>query len=800
MNHLSGATTSRHRPRHRATRLAGGTLGALVLLAGVGTTAAAPAQAVEYPATFLDTASTVWSYSDDASDPSAGAGDRLGWTQQAFDDSAWKTGSGSFGAKNGKATGIGPYTANTLLNQYIDGSAAPDVPTYHFRSDFELSDEQLAGLDSLQGSIVYDDAVQIFVNGTKVAGFVDEQVEAAPEASRNQMYAGASAGDPASSTFSVPASALVAGENTVAIALYQDRATSSDIYLDLASLAPVAADEPVSISDLVLTVGSDESERGISWYTDRDVAQAAQIAPASAMTGETFPAAAATIVPGVGAGTTSGEFNRFATVTGLAEDTAYVYRVGSDENGWSATSTFTTRSFSGDYDFLFVGDPQIGASGDVASDQAGWTDTLNVAQATYPDAEMLFSAGDQVERAGNEDHYQAFLAPEQLRTLPLVPVNGNHDVGSKAYEQHYNVPNLDASAGAATSGTSSGGDYWFSYKDVLFMVINSNSSDYASHAAFLEQVVAEQGASAKWKVLAFHHSIYSVAAHTNDTQITDMRAALPSIISDLGVDLVLQGHDHSYTRSYLIKDGELANPDETAAQGTVTAGEGEVLYVTANSASGSKYYDVKAPDAWFASVINQEYTRNYSNIAVTDDSITITTLRSEANDAARGPVNSIVDEVTLQREDTLAPELVLPDTETTVEQGTAFDARAGVTATDVRDGDLTAAITVDGTVDTATPGTYALTYSVSDAAGNTATANRSVTVTAVVEPGTPGGGTDGGTGSGGPAPVASGSDPLANTGAEIGGIVAIAVMLLLGGALVLVQRRSRSRREGRTEA
>lgn len=795
MNDIIGATDTRHRSRHRATRLAGGTLGALVLLVGVGTTAAAPAQAASYPDTFLDTASTVWSYSDDASDPAAGSADRLVWTQGGFDDSAWKTANGSFGAKNGRATGIGPYTAKTLLNQYIDGSAAPDVPTYHFRSDFELTGEQLDGLDSLQGSIVYDDAVQVFVNGTKVAGFVDEQVEAAPEASRNQMYAGASNGDPLTSTFTVPASALVAGENTVAVALYQDRATSSDIYFDLTSLAPVAADEPVSISDVVLTIGADESERGITWYSDRDVAQVAQVAPASAMTGDAFPEASAVNVPGVGGVTTSGEFNRFATITGLAESTGYVYRVGSDDNGWSEVSAFTTKSFSGDYDFLFVGDPQIGASGNVANDQAGWADTLDVAQAAYPDAELLFSAGDQVERAGNEDHYNAFLAPEQLRTMPLVPVNGNHDVGSKAYEQHYNVPNLDPTAGAATSGTSSGGDYWFSYKDVLFMVINSNSSDYDSHAAFLEQVVAEQGASAKWKVLAFHHSIYSVAAHTNDTQIVDMRAKLPSIISDLGVDLVLQGHDHSYTRSYLIKDGELANPDETAAQGTVTAGPGEVLYVTANSASGSKYYDVKAPDAWFASVINQEYTRNYSNIRVTDDSITITTLRSEANSAARAAVNSVVDEVTLQREDTVAPQLVLPETETTVEQGAAFDALAGVTATDTRDGDLTAAITVSGSVDTMTPGTYALSYAVSDAAGNTATASRSVTVTAApAVPGTPGAGS--GTGPGSPTPVASGSDPLANTGAEISGIVAIAFMLLLGGALTLLQRRALARREG----
>ncbi len=54
---------------------------------------------------------------------------------------------------------------------------------------------------------------------------------------------------------------------------------------------------------------------------------------------------------------------------------------------WSQTSAFSTQSFDGDYDFLFFGDPQIGSSGDVAKDQAGWQDTMNVAVNTTPKAE-----------------------------------------------------------------------------------------------------------------------------------------------------------------------------------------------------------------------------------------------------------------------------------------------------------------------------------------------------------------------------------------------------------------------------
>ena len=57
----------------------------------------------------------------------------------------------------------------------------------------------------------------------------------------------------------------------------------------------------------------------------------------------------------------------------------------------------------------------------------------------------------------------------------------------------------------------------------------------------------------------------------------------------------------------------------------------------------------------------------------------------------------------------------------------------GATATDDRDGDLTSAIVVTGTVDTATAGTYPLTYDVTDAAGNAAaTVTRTITVEAIV--------------------------------------------------------------------
>ncbi|WP_248959706.1 purple acid phosphatase family protein [Sphaerisporangium perillae] len=399
---------------------------------------------------------------------------------------------------------------------------------------------------------------------------------------------------------------------------------------------------------IILGVGATESQRVVSWYSSVGTAQVVQITPTSKLVKGQFDKHAVSFPATVAANSVNGGYNAHATIDGLKKNTSYSYRVGTEGN-WSPTYSFKTQDFKGNFDFLFFGDPQIGSSGDVAKDGAGWADTLNVSLAANPKAELLVSGGDQVETANTETQWNAFLASDKLRQYPWAATIGNHDVGGKAYEQHFWTPNTDRSApfynGDAT--IRSGGDYWYIYKGVLFIDLNSNAyatGADAAHISYITNVVKAHGNDAKYTVLVYHHSIYSPADHANDTDNKQRRQDFPTAFSNLGVDLVLQGHDHSYSRSYVIKNGQKANKSEQPGAAQVAQGPGGVIYVTANSASGSKYYDLTAPDTtqdpnygpdplnpnshWANSVENQEHVRTYVKVQVRDNKLVVENIRS----------------------------------------------------------------------------------------------------------------------------------------------------------------------------
>ncbi|WP_157417092.1 purple acid phosphatase family protein [Nocardioides sp. Iso805N] len=452
------------------------------------------------------------------------------------------------------------------------------------------------------------------------------------------------------------------------------------------------ADGTPAFSGLVLGVGDDETSRTLDWYSSTSPAggEVVELATKADFSDEVNVAAtlAANITTDSATALALTNFNGKATLSGLKADTTYYYRVAQKgSTSHSSAYSFTTGAFgNGNFQFLFFGDPQIGASGDPAADGNGWQYTLDQSKIQSPKAELYVSGGDQVDAANNETQWDNFLRPDELRSIPWAATIGNHDNGGIAYDQHFALPDTkrndanlyDTNTNAPSATAHPGGDYWFKYKGVLFIDLNSNAYSSANgsdpaHVQFVTDTITNHKGDAKHVVLVYHHSIYSPADHANDSDNQQRRTDFTKAFSDLGVDLVLQGHDHSYSRSYAIKgstaspSGAKADANEKPGQTTVVEGPGGVIYVTANTASGSKYYDLTAPDSskagygadtkvggdetlnldgtvshlrhWANSVENQEHVQTYIEVTVNDKGLQVKNVR--ANDGS-GP-NAAID-------------------------------------------------------------------------------------------------------------------------------------------------------------
>lgn len=710
----------------RLTRLFAASAALTLLSPAVATSAmASPADTVS-PVSLVESGVTDWSYLDTDTDPADGLENRTDWTAPSFDDSSWETAQGSFGALRGELQELsGGFLPDNLLTQYKEGAPGTNIEAFFFRTDVTVDAEDLADGEQLAGTIRYDDAATVFVNGEKVAGFHDDGFDF-PETGerRNMQYGGSNDSAPKEGTFTVDPEVLVEGENTIAVQLHQGRASSSDLYFDFEELSLQPAPEPQGQSSILLGVGSDQSERNISWFTDSGVPESVQIAEG---THDTMPADAQTIEPSERGASDDGVNDYVhATVTGLEPSTTYSYRVGSEEGGWSDVITFENHDTDLEHSFTFIGDAQLGSSSSLENDTAGWQTTLDRTNELFPDAHFLLSAGDQInDYAGDPAEYEAYLAPQQMRTQTSAQTLGNHDYNRNSpqglFNQHFNLPNQ-------WEEDPTGGNYWFTQNDVLHINVSTENRDFESHRKFIEQTIEQQGAEATWTILTFHRSIYSVGPHAL-TDGADIRRDFAPILAEIdGIDMVLAGHDHTYARTHLMDGMDVASEETTTApdgHDQLHPEDGELLYITANSSSGSKYYDMvpEISTPW-AAVRDQSKTPTTANVEVGECSITTTTVRVDNSEQ--------IDKVELVKDKT-APELTTPG-DVTVEVGADFDPLEGVDASDAC-GELNEdGITVEGTVDTATPGTYDLAYAATDVAGNTASATRTITVAEAVDP------------------------------------------------------------------
>ena len=602
---------------------------------------------------------TTIKYLDTNTDPADGTqakdkwGQYTGWTRTykdgdnaslngQYNDNEWKEQTGEFSTEKG--------TLNKTSRAYF------------FRGYFNV--DQASAVNGIHLSFNYKDAVIVYINGQQLTALnvPDEGYRSQDGGNGNHKdNMGYGSKETSSSVktadlyFRDIKDMLTNGKNVIAFEIHKSNETSEG-YFKLNELG-INPDESLlpereSLKAISLSVGSTPTELNLNWFSTDSTNGQIQFAKKADMTGNEFPKAKAkTVNSKIEKAQADGYYANKATMSDLEENTAYVYRVGNNGH-WSDTYTTTTKS-KGDFSFLFAGDPQLGSSGDLASDKDGWKNTLDLVNTNplFKDVHFIQNAGDHVEAGKNESQYDAYLSNYQgsvVYSTPFANAVGNHDYAGTAYNDHFNLPNV-SNLGSSGQGNAQG-DYYYIYNNALMLVLNSNNRSTAEHEEFIKNTLAKtkDNQDIKWKIVVFHHSIYSSASHASDNDILARRDTLAPMFSQNGIDLVLMGHDHVYTRSMLM-DGTTALKDESFDQNgnpihEVTDPKG-LTYITANSASGSKYYEFTSNlSGDYIAVKNQEHTPNITKLDVKDNQLKIVTYRTSDL--------SVVDDFTINKTNT----------------------------------------------------------------------------------------------------------------------------------------------------
>lgn len=404
------------------------------------------------------------------------------------------------------------------------------------------------------------------------------------------------------------------------------------LILSVIPFAASAADnvDASAFTSVILNVGADETQKNLTWYY-QGYDEFAEVRYGKSTSGS-LPIQYQK-APAVGTLTEKegGYYSYKATMTGLQENSTYAYQlvVG---NTVSKTYTFKTYDFDDGFTFAFTGDTQIGSA-------SNWLDTLNKIQnpSLFGNVSFIVSPGDQVSTYNNrttmEGEYDGYIASNLSSIAVSTTIGPWHDAQydqssgemllADAYRDHYNLPNLSTTAGV----TETTADYYYTYGNVLFMHLNVTNyrnlskADFNAHVSFIQKTMKDNP-QCNWQIVVMHYPFYTTGSHTNDSITNQFRSMFAPKFAELGIDIVLQGHDHMYTRSHMMTDATVISKDKVANNKVVDPVG--TLYVCGTSSSGGGFYGhMNDTYSNYIAVERPEFRKGATFFEVTDNSITL---------------------------------------------------------------------------------------------------------------------------------------------------------------------------------
>ncbi|MDR1630199.1 MAG: metallophosphoesterase family protein [Oscillospiraceae bacterium] len=321
----------------------------------------------------------------------------------------------------------------------------------------------------------------------------------------------------------------------------------SILVLATAVFTPTASAADTGVKRVSVSVNGDtQTSRGFNWCTTTQTASVVKIMKEADYEGSFDGAVEYT---GASAFFKDNYYHK-VTVSDLEAATDYVYIVG-DGTTWSDAGSFRTNA-GREENFSFIAIADVQASGIDNFIRA--SKVLNAAETMLPNSDFTVSLGDFVNDCTNQewdDYFTAFKDSNLNSTG--VPVVGNHE-GNLKWNWFNNMFNLGAPEGGATQ---TGSYYSFDYGNAHIAVLNTNDM-YPMSQEQLNWLKNDMNKTdADWKFVFMHRALYSAGKNINKPDTVIMRNVLLPVIDELGIDLVMAGHDHMYMRTYQVKGDEV---------------------------------------------------------------------------------------------------------------------------------------------------------------------------------------------------------------------------------------------------